>query len=320
MRILEREVQDRVHLNAPRITCGSIVVHGDVDVLAGDKQCPEVMAEGPVTVTVKNVKRTYEGRLLITTDGARLTVVNLVDVEDYLPSVVEAEAGGSAPAMLEAQAVASRSFAVTARRHGEKGYHLCDLAHCQVYRGTTASEASSAAVKATAGRVLMRDGAMVPVYFHASCGGHTSSALEVFGEAGGVSGGVRDESCAGKGWTFETTRGALAKAFNVKPGGIPLLVERRDAGGRALTVRVFGRKMSAEAFLSTAGRNFGWGKVRSAKFDVKHAGTKVLLAGSGAGHGVGLCQQGAQALAGQGASAVEILEHYFPGAQAQPWP
>ena len=39
---------------------------------------------------------------------------------------------------------------------------------------------------------------------------------------------------------------------------------------------------------------------------------EVVLEGAGQGHGIGLCQRGAKALAEEGSSVREILDHHFP--------
>ena len=147
VRVLEREVPVRVHLEAARITCDGVPLTKSVDaeasireVKVGEAKCTEVIAGDEVVVTVKDTRRTYSGQIHVSLEGGLLRLLNTVDVEQYLPSVVSAEADGGKPAALEAQAIVSRTFAVTAHRHGKGGYDLCDLAHCQVYRGK--SEAS----------------------------------------------------------------------------------------------------------------------------------------------------------------------------------
>ena len=59
-------------------------------------------------------------------------------------------------------------------------------------------------------------------------------------------------------------------------------------------------------------RKLGWNAVPSNTYSVRSEGETVSLKGKGAGHGVGLCQQGAAGLAGQGMDFTEILRHYFP--------
>jgi hypothetical protein len=81
------------------------------------------------------------------------------------------------------------------------------------------------------------------------------------------------------------------------------------------------RKVSTEdaALLGTGengrlsiGRRLGWDAVPSDNFIVHEEADKVVLEGFGQGHGIGLCQRGARAMAEHGATFREILEHYFP--------
>ena len=335
VRVLEREVPVRVHLEAARITCDGKPLGTSVDaeasirdVKVGAANCTEVIAGDDVVVSVKETKRAYGGQIHVSLEGGLLRLLNTVDVEQYLPSVITAEADGSKPAALEAQAIVSRTFAVTAHRHGKEGYDLCDLAHCQVYRGKTEASADAvAAVKKTAHQVLLIGGIVLkPAFFHSSCGGHTSSPADVFGEdgAGTAVSDVENGAprCAGPelSWTFEVEKKDLASALGVAPTGNALELLRRDTGGRVLEVRAFGKRFNGQEFLSRVGRKFGWRSVRSLKFNTSETDTTLRLEGKGTGHGAGLCQLGAKSLAEHGVEAKGILLRYFPESQIKPRP
>ena len=158
-----------------------------------------------------------------------------------------AELGDGKPAAQEAQAVVSRTFALTAtKRHGTEGYGLCDLAHCQVYRGQDdVTDAARAAVKKTKGQVVLVGGvALRPAFFHASCGGHTSRAQDVFGEDGagpGVSdvegGAPRCAAMPDFAWEFVLEKVKLAEGLGLKGDGAAFEPLRRDAGGRVVELR-----------------------------------------------------------------------------------
>lgn len=338
VRVLEKAVPTQALLTAEKFTCDGKELPGTAiqvevgprEVKAAGKLCVEVIAEGgDVGIAFSDVKRKYPGSIHVTLEGGLLRFINIVDVEAYLPSVVNAEANGSKPAALEAQAIVSRTFAVTAqRRHERAGFHLCDLAHCQLYRGGEVPAESVAAVKKTAGQVLLIGGIVLkPAYFHSSCGGHTSRAVDVFGEDAAGSavsdvekvGGPR---CGGEdfAWSFEAEKVDFARALNVQPNGRALEPLNRDAGGRVLEVRVFGKRFSSGEFLSRVGRTFGWQAVRSMKFQVSETDTLIHLEGTGLGHGVGLCQLGARSLAEKGVDAKGIIQRYFPESQIKPLP
>ncbi len=337
VRVLERETPSRVHLEAARFTCDGKPLAGQAldaeaslrDVKVGEANCTQLVAEDGVTVTVKSTKREYAGQVRVSLQGGLLRLINVVDVEGYLPSVVKAEADGGKPAALEAQAIVSRTFALTGRkRHERAGYHLCDLAHCQLYRGKTeSSPEAEAAVKKTAGQVLLIGGIVLkPAFFHSSCGGHTSKASEVFGEdaAGSAVSDIENGSPRCKtpdfAWTFEVEQADLARAMAVAPEGIALEPLRRDEAGRVVEVRVFGKRFTGQDFLSRMGRAFGWQAVRSLKFTTTQTDTSLRIEGTGLGHGVGLCQLGARSLAERGVDAKGILLRYFPESQVKPAP
>jgi len=62
-------------------------------------------------------------------------------------------------------------------------------------------------------------------------------------------------------------------------------------------------------------RRLGWNAVPSNNFTSHREGEQVVLEGAGQGHGLGLCQRGAKALADEGSSFRQILNHYFPNTQ-----
>lgn len=334
VRVLEREKPTRARLEATTLTCDGKplpravdLVPGNRELLAGTTPCTEVTAQGGVKVGLKGLSRRFPGVVRVTQEGGVLKLINDVDVEDYLPSVVTAELGDGKPAAQEAQAVVSRTFALTAtRRHGGAGHDLCDLAHCQVYRGLDdVTDAARAAVKKTKGQVVLLGGvALKPVFFHASCGGHTSRGQDVFGEESAgpavsdVEGGA--PRCAGIpdfAWEFVIERVKLAEGLGLKGDAAAFEPLRRDAAGRVVELRSFGRRYSGTDFLSAVGRAFGWQSLRSMKVSAQEADGLVRFSGTGLGHGVGLCQQGTKALAEKGVDGKGILQRYFPDSQVR---
>ncbi len=112
-------------------------------------------------------------------DSASVTVLNVVDLEDYLAGVVPLEIGRGRPeserAAVEAQAIAARTYAfakLDARRG--RGFDLYADTRDQVYGGADVEDpVATAAVSATAGLILRHEGLPASTFFHANCGGHT---------------------------------------------------------------------------------------------------------------------------------------------------
>jgi SpoIID/LytB domain protein len=128
--------------------------------------------------------RAYRGKLVVSSDGKTVSVIDVVGLEQYLKGVVPAEMPSGWPAeALKAQAVAARSYAL-ANLAGSGPFDLYGDTRSQVYGGVPVeTEAASAAVDATAGQVLTYDGRVADTLFHASSGGRTMSSLEATGRA-----------------------------------------------------------------------------------------------------------------------------------------
>jgi len=93
-------------------------------------------------------------------------------------------------------------------------------------------------------------------------------------------------------------------------------VSRRDPTGRAELISLEGerrRQLRGWEFKIIVGRALGWSVLKSSRFEVSRRGESFFFRGSGFGHGLGLCQQGAHVMARRGMSCRQILDHYFPG-------
>jgi SpoIID/LytB domain protein len=125
---------------------------------------------------------TYRGLLVVDVVGGRLRAIDAVGLEQYLYAVVPAEMPASwSPAALEAQAVASRSYALATRSVAAPFDVYADT-RGQVYLGVGAEKPSTtAAVDATAGQVLFYDGQVATTFFSSTSGGQTESAADVWG-------------------------------------------------------------------------------------------------------------------------------------------
>ena len=113
--------------------------------------------------------------------GLHVQTVNAVDLEDYVRGVIAAEMPASwSSQALEAQAVASRTYAITTSVTGN-GYTLYSDTRSQMYGGVSAETPSTdAAAAATRGQVVTLQGTPVVTYFFASSGGHTESIQNVW--------------------------------------------------------------------------------------------------------------------------------------------
>jgi peptidoglycan hydrolase-like amidase len=126
-----------------------------------------------------SIRRDYRGRLRVEDQGAGLRLINEVELEEYVASVVGAEIDAGPAAAREALAVVARTFAVRAEAAG----HLCDTTHCQWYRGSKGADIESA--RRTQGEILLlQDGRTAPAFHSQDCGGQTARARDVWAGAG----------------------------------------------------------------------------------------------------------------------------------------
>ena len=127
---------------------------------------------------------TYRGSLQFSPGAGGVQTVNVVGLDDYVRGVVAAEMPSSwAPAALEAQAVAARTYAITTNVNGP-GYDLYPDTRSQMYGGVSSETAATdAAVAATSGQIVTYDGKPAVTYFFAASGGHTESIQNVWAGA-----------------------------------------------------------------------------------------------------------------------------------------
>ena len=123
----------------------------------------------------------YRGALLISASGSAMTVVNALDLEDYVRGVVSAESPSAWPVeALKAQAVAARTYALTTHAGGSAFDQYADT-RSQVYRGVAAETPNTdGAVSATAGQVVTFGSQPVTTYFFSTSGGETEDVQNVF--------------------------------------------------------------------------------------------------------------------------------------------
>jgi len=322
----------RVRADGRNLVIGSLAIaDGPVHLHAAEAD--------PVSVDVPGrSRRRYRGYLRLEPVGGRVRVVNVVPVEAYLPGVLAEEL--YRPWHLEAykaQAVAARTYALRQRsRRARYGFDLYDTPRSQVYAGVDAETKKAwLAVRQTRGIVATyRAGGksvLLPTYYHSTCGGGTVAAGTVFG------GPTPPPLCGGTGCTYcrrsphyrwkkevVLSKSAITAALRRSGAGVlrtlgPIrrfeVAERTGPGGRAERIRLVEKGGRALLVRAADWRIWvGARKVPSTWFHVEDRGDAIALTGGrGLGHGVGMCQWGAQFLAAHGQTAEQILRYYYPG-------
>ncbi|MDD3927905.1 MAG: SpoIID/LytB domain-containing protein [bacterium] len=323
-----------------------------------------LVPDGPSQVIAFAGKR-YRGLAEVRSDGkGRLTVINVLPLEQYLYGVINCEMPASwNPEALKAQAVVARTYALkNVDKHRAESFDLCNDVHCQVYGGLDREHANGIrAVRETEREILTWDGQPIDSVFHASCGGYTEDAGNVwvgdipylkaapcstdepellhfplnslyreFFPIGPWLSDYPQALCRRSGtyrWHQVLT---MPQAERVLKDKVPLL-SGRSGTGKLMDIRVTGRsqagRVTALDIVCSNGiykverdriRSF-LGGLKSTLFVIRTVYDKDGRAlafgfeGGGWGHGVGLCQTGADGLARVGWSYDRILKHYYRG-------
>jgi stage II sporulation protein D len=252
-------------------------------------------------------------------------------LEEYVAAVLMAESGDFENVESQkAMAVVARTYAMRfLGQHAAEGFDFCDTTHCQVFGWKGANAAVRDAVAATRGEVLRFEGRVAQTFYHQNCGGTTAAAHEAWpsvNEAYLTS--HADRFCAARGvMKWESTIGVADLDRALRAAGIVMAagwhtieVASRWESGRAQRLKISGgadgsAPISASTFRFAVDRELGWNKIRSDLYDVRNVGEQIIFSGRGSGHGVGMCQAGAEEMAREGKSYREILSFYYPGTQ-----
>ena len=248
-------------------------------------------------------------------------------VEDYVPAVLAGEMAGDWPLeALKAQAILARTFVlqfVTEKTSRYEGADIStDIEEAQAYNADAVNDRIQRAVKETRGLVLNAGGELPYAWFHAHSGGLTARAKEGLdyekdepGYTQCVKGMENDEAPSEAAhWQAAFTTQEVAAAMGDVGAKIEnvtgVSVGQRGESGRAMTLIVSGREVSAPALRIALGST----KMRSCLLEsLRVEDGLVKMAGRGYGHGVGMSQWGAYAMAKEGKTAEEIVMHYFRG-------
>ncbi len=289
----------------------------------------------------------YRGKLEIITagDANSFDVVNVVGTEAYLAGVIGAEMPSYwEPQALEAQTIASRTYCLYIKHRFGTNRHwdVRRTAAHQMYRGV--SEETPAVWKAignTAGEVLVckqADGKedIFPAYYSSTCAGHTENSKNVFGDTYQPLTGVPCKYCLEVtkkeflNWpaVYMTGTQLDEKLFERYPqlqklGSIEQISaispSRYDGLTRLTWIKLEGADGSSDTLRAEDFRlalDHTGLKIKSAAFEIQKTATGwAFTSGKGYGHGVGMCQCGAEGMARKGRSSEEILSYYYPGSR-----
>jgi len=276
------------------------------------------------TLIIINGRRFRGNMEFMKIDNSGLTVINYIELEDYIKGILYHEVSHYWPIeALKAQAVVCRTYALNQMQENKsKDYDVTADIYSQVYGGRTSERyRTNEAVEATRGEVLTFEGDIFPAYYHATCAGHTEDASLLWNNDIPPLKGVVCNYCKNsphfKWHTVLSTQevgDALAKSEYKIKAIKDILIDGKDRSGRIINLKLVSDenniKIPAKDFRNIIGPNI----LKSTNFKVKVIENDVVFEGFGWGHGVGLCQWGAYFMAKEGHTYQQILEYYYPAA------
>lgn len=288
-------------------------------------------------------------------ERAGVDLVEAVPIERYIPGVLTGELYASwSPATYEAQAIAARSYALHERgrrmRLGDH-FHVESTTQDQAYAGDRATPQAVEAARRTRGVVLTHRDRILRAYYSSTCGDRAASARDTWPTGPGfafnldapIQAHERDCPCEFSPrhrWRLTRPRDALARRFarwgsengdpikrlrsirTIEPlrrnlVGRPAAYAVTDRQGRAFTLSAEELRLACNTSAEGLPDIEASSRVLSGDLDLRVEGEQVVIEGRGFGHGVGMCQFGAEGLARQGWDAEAIVRHYYRGAAVE---
>jgi stage II sporulation protein D len=282
--------------------------------------------------------------------SARFDAINYTTLDDYLPGVLDRELYPKwDPVTYHAQAIAARSYALFAcAKNAGRHYDLESTQASQAYAGSVTNAKALEAVSETRGIVLTWDGLVLPAYYSSSTGGTGQDAAIAFADGadipplrGRAQGGWEAGARFYRWGPINRDRRAVARriaawgAANRDPvaalrdlraiavtrtnsAGRPAAFTLTDTSGRRYVLRPEQFRFACNQETSGLPALAEDAKLRSSHVSVRVIGQWVQFwDGRGYGHGVGMSQWGAQAMAEKGYAYPAILAFYYPGAKLE---
>lgn len=275
----------------------------------------------------------YRGNLEFRVENGKLAVVNELNIEDYLRGVVPAEIPAAWPKeALKAQAVAARNYALQQVEVTRgSNYNVLNDQLSQVYRGYDAeTPATNQAVEETLGQVMTSRGSLITAFFHSSSGGYTENSEDVWLEQLPYIKGKTDPYDKNEqhyNWEADYTVEQLVARLQVLGYSLSTLEDIEEMSGTSSGARVQKMALSGQGpvgepvrvVISNADKVRNALGLKSSLFTMEKVCDqegylqRIIIRGSGNGHGLGMSQWGARGMAGQGYNYQDILQYYYTG-------
>jgi stage II sporulation protein D len=263
----------------------------------------------------------YRGKIELHNVHGKIHVINILNIEEYLYSVVPSEMPSTwNMEALKSQAIASRTYAYffLLRNRDKNIYDLDSTTNFQVYKGiSTEAESSIEAVNKTSGIIMTYNNEPIISYFHSTSGGKTSDDRDVWPASNlpylkSVECGYGKDSPHYE-WTITLSMNEIVFALNKKYKTINHItkISFKRHNDRIVEVTV----QHTNGTITLTGNEFRLlldpQKLKSTYFTLKKEKDIFFISGKGWGHGIGMCQWGAKGRGENGFKYEEILKHYY---------
>lgn len=329
-----------------------------------DKETLSVLAGGafgsrevtlPCTLSAKNEynfiemgQNSYRGSIILESENpGTFTVVNFLDVEDYLRGVVPLELGKRGENTLEAlkaQAIAARTYTYKKMELRKSSpFDVFSTISDQVYGGADVEyKESDMAIKLTENLVLVYEDSLINAYYHSTCGGKTASIEDIWDKPQcSYLRSINDVDLSGRPWCAGSSmyewneKWSRRQLTDIVNRSIKEMDPQKNPKGDIKSIRVNsissdGRIKSCTILEQGCKYDYSGDRIRfvlrrnipqnailqSACFKVEPSDrNEFLITGKGYGHGVGMCQMGAIGRAMAGQDFETILKAYYIGVQ-----
>ncbi len=294
--------------------------------------------------------RKYRGNLKVLNKNTGLTVINEVDFDSYLASVVGSEIKATWPIeVLKAQAVVARTYALrNLDSHQEQGYNLSATVRSQAYKGVEFEHPrTSQAVRDTHGEVAKYNEELIAAVYHSTAGGNTAQGATIWSSNTPYLQSVLspDRISPHYSWKKEYSKSDIERILikegldilslkditlkQIGPSGRPKSFLIHDLNGKVYEVdsSIFRFWLGLKSTKLIINRGYSLRLSRpmdkfsfdltslglNSGFIMEDATSLYSFVGYGWGHGVGMSQWGAYQLAKDGYNYQQILHHYYQG-------
>lgn len=304
----------------------SISASNDLLIINGHRSKKNQIILRPVDGHISFQSKKYDGDFLIINYSQKIYIINNLELENYIVSVLRTESWPGWPLEInKVLAIACRSYAFAMMMHSKKNKLFYDIKNNnshQTYSGVHNNMTLKNAVEATKGMFLMHNNKPILAMFDSCCGGVIPAHIDDF-DFSKVPYLARTYSCdfckkASK--VFQWKAEFELKDFQQKcaehfPSGLKLRdirISKKDKAG-IVNELLLKTGRSSHALSGKKIYSLFKEKIKSFCYRVQRKGTKVIFSGRGYGHHLGLCQWGARHMIDDGWDFASVLHFYYPG-------